>query len=172
MVKDWTNAAVYYHYDRRGLISRVHSPAGWTDTTYDARGVFGPPLTKHLPNDTVAYHTYDAAGRVASIADRRSDGTAICSFAFTRDADGNILTSQREDGSPVLTRYASRATFPLTSPPAASSIRGGGQPRRACATRRLPPLDRGRPAKMKNVDLTPIPAGRESLSALRQHGIR
>jgi hypothetical protein len=29
---------------------------------------------------------------------RQSDGTAICSFAFTRDADGNILTSEREEG--------------------------------------------------------------------------
>jgi RHS repeat-associated protein len=31
--------------------------------------------------------------------DRKSNGTAICSFAFTRDANGNILTSLREDDS-------------------------------------------------------------------------
>ena len=33
------------------------------------------------------------------IADRKSDGSPICSFAFTRDANGNILTSLREDDS-------------------------------------------------------------------------
>ena len=42
------------------------------------------------------YYAYDAAGRTASIADRKSDGTAICSFAFTRDANGNIARSLRE----------------------------------------------------------------------------
>jgi RHS repeat-associated protein len=96
MVKDWTGAAVYYEYDRRGLISRVHSPAGWTYYTYDARGAM---LTKRLPNGTTCYHEYDAAGRAASIADRKSDGSAICSFQFTRDSNGNILTSLREDDS-------------------------------------------------------------------------
>jgi RHS repeat-associated protein len=96
MVKDWTDTAVYYEYDKRGLISRVHAPAGWTYYAYDARGAM---LTKRLPNDTITYHTYDDAGRVSSIADRRSDGSAICSFAFTRDANGNITRSLREDDS-------------------------------------------------------------------------
>jgi hypothetical protein len=51
-----------------------------------------------------------------------SDGTAICSFAFTRDANGNILTSHREDGSFPVTGDALRITFPLTSPAARSSM--------------------------------------------------
>jgi len=74
----------------------VHSPGGWTYYGYDARGAV---VRRHLPNDTCTYCAYDAAGRVTSIADRKSDGTAVCSFAFTRDPNGNILTSAREDGS-------------------------------------------------------------------------
>jgi len=85
-----------YDYDKHGLITEVHSDAGWTYYAYDARGA---ALTRHLPNDTWTYYAYDAAGRVTSIADRKSDGTAISTFAFTRDANGNILTSLREDDS-------------------------------------------------------------------------
>jgi YD repeat-containing protein len=80
----------------RAIIRRLYSSTGWARYTHDARGAL---LSRRLPNDTVTYHAYDAAGRVASIADRKSDGSAICSFAFSRDANGNILTSQREDGS-------------------------------------------------------------------------
>ncbi len=46
MVKDWTDTAVYYTYDKRGLISRVHSDAGHTYYTYDSRGAV---LKRHLP---------------------------------------------------------------------------------------------------------------------------
>jgi hypothetical protein len=154
--EETTAAAPKYRYDRRGLISRVHSAAGWTDATYDARGVFGPPFTKHLPNDTVTHHTYDAAGRVASIPHRRSGGSAICSFAFTGDANGNILPSEREDGWSPLARYASRVSFLLTSRPATSSIGGGWQSAGAVVPWPLLPSDRRRRAKMKNVDLTPV----------------
>jgi len=50
-----------YTYDQRGLITQVHSDAGWTYYSYDARGA---PLTRHLPNDTWTYYAYDGAGRV------------------------------------------------------------------------------------------------------------
>jgi RHS repeat-associated protein len=96
MVKDWEGTAVYYGYDKRGLITTVHSPAGWTYYEFDARGA---ATKRHLPNGTCTYYAYDPAGRVSSIADRKSDGTAITSFEFTRDANGNILTSLREDDS-------------------------------------------------------------------------
>ena len=94
LIQDWTGDTVYYTYDNRGLISTVHSPAGWTYYQYDPRGAM---TKKVLPNATVTYHVYDAAGRITSLADRRSDGTAISTFDFTRDPNGNILTSLRED---------------------------------------------------------------------------
>ena len=46
-----------------------------------------------------ARYTYHPAGRLTSLADRTSDGTPICSFEFSRDTNGNVLTSLREDGS-------------------------------------------------------------------------
>jgi len=96
VIEDWEGKAVYYTYDSRGLIASVHSHAGWAHYTYDARGAV---LTRQLPNGSCTYYAYDAAGRVTSIADRKSDGTVICSFDFERDPNGNILTSEREDGS-------------------------------------------------------------------------
>jgi len=59
MVKDWTGSAVYYDYNGRGLITRVHSPGGWTYYDFDARGAV---VRRHLPNDTCTYYAYDAAG--------------------------------------------------------------------------------------------------------------
>ena len=67
MVKDWEGATVYYTYDKRGLISRVHSPAGWTYYDCDPRGAM---VKKVLPNATVTYHTYDAAGRLRGLLSR------------------------------------------------------------------------------------------------------
>ena len=85
-----------YTYHRRGLITRVDSPVGSSNYTFDARGA---ATKRHLPNGTCTYYAYDAAGRVSGIADRKSDGTAITSFEFTRDPNGNITKALREDDS-------------------------------------------------------------------------
>lgn len=74
----------------------MYSHAGWAHYTYDARGAV---LTRLLPNGSCTYYAYDAAGRVSSIADRKSDAAVISSFGFTRDPNRNITSSLREDGS-------------------------------------------------------------------------
>ena len=38
LIQEWTGDAVYYTYGNRGLISTVHSPAGWAYYQYDPRG--------------------------------------------------------------------------------------------------------------------------------------
>ncbi|RLC61592.1 MAG: hypothetical protein DRI48_10585, partial [Chloroflexi bacterium] len=96
MLQDPKGGVVYYSYDQRGLVTRVDSAAGSTYYTHDARGAL---LSRRLPNGTCTYHTYDDAGRISKLENRKSDGTALSTFAFTRDANGNILTSLREDGS-------------------------------------------------------------------------
>jgi len=83
-------------YHKRGLITEVTSDAGATYYTYDARGAV---LIRALPNGTATYYSYDDAARLSTLENRKGDGTAICTFEFTRDPNGNILTSLREDDS-------------------------------------------------------------------------
>jgi len=95
MLQDPKGGVVYYSHDQRGLVTRVDSAAGSTYYTHDARGAL---LSRRLPNGTCTYHTYDDAGRLARLENRKSDGAALSTFAFTRDANGNITESLREDG--------------------------------------------------------------------------
>jgi YD repeat-containing protein len=95
-VADPKGGVVYYTYDKRGLITRVDASWGSTFYTFDARGAL---LTRHLPNNSSTYYTYDAAGRLSKLEDRWDDGAPIQTFEFTRDPNGNITRSLREDGS-------------------------------------------------------------------------
>jgi len=107
MLQDPKGGVVYYSHDQRGLVTRVDSAAGSTYYTHDASAAGstyythdarGALLSRRLPNGTCTYHTYDDAGRLARLENRKSDGAALSTFAFTRDANGNITESLREDG--------------------------------------------------------------------------
>jgi len=64
-------------YDKRGLITQVHSGAGWSYYAYDARGAV---VRKTLPNGSYVYYAYDDAGRLTALENRKGDGTAIATF--------------------------------------------------------------------------------------------
>jgi len=56
-------------------------------------------LIRALPNGTATYYSYDDAARLSTLENRKGDGTPICTFEFTRDPNGNITKSLREDSS-------------------------------------------------------------------------
>ncbi|MHC4252825.1 MAG: RHS repeat domain-containing protein, partial [Planctomycetota bacterium] len=65
----------------------------------------GLTLRKRLGNASCAYYSYDAAGRLASLANRRSDNTVLTSFTYGRLAGGNVEKILREDGETAYYSY-------------------------------------------------------------------
>lgn len=102
------NKVVLYTYYDDNLLQTVRDWQGNT-TTYTYRND-GSIQEITYPNGTKKTYTYDAAGRITGIANKRSDGTVICQYAYTLDNVGNhIAVTQTEplDLPPILAASSS-----------------------------------------------------------------
>ena len=61
-------------------------------------------IREHL-GASAAYFAYDAAGRAGKVDNRKSDMSGIGSFEYVRDANGNPLSTAREDDAAVYYEY-------------------------------------------------------------------
>jgi RHS repeat-associated protein len=108
---------VSYGYDRFGNKSTLDYPDGITtiNYTYDTLNRlismgYGPSavsysydnagrLTKKiLPNGVYTDYIYDDVNRLASLVNKRSDGSIISTFSYTHDNVGNRLTMTTSEG--------------------------------------------------------------------------
>jgi RHS repeat-associated protein len=96
---------VTYTYD---ALNRMASVKDWlnqtTSYTYDAAGRFA--LTTN-GNGTRAEYAYDAAGRMTLLANKKSDGSVISSYAYTLDPIGNQTASVQTE--PLLPDFEDQA---------------------------------------------------------------
>ena len=96
-------AACYYGYDNAQRMAQLQSPAANSAYyTYDAdsnvtKKVFG--------NGMIAWASFDAADRVASLRYATSAGAAIIYFDYARDVAGRILTIGREKDLAIYYSY-------------------------------------------------------------------
>ena len=86
------NHDVVYTYDDDNLL---HSVTDWLNhvTTYTYRND-GSLSRVDLPNGTYMIYTYDMAGRLTGLENKKSDGSVICSYSYTLDSLGNHTSEQ------------------------------------------------------------------------------
>ena len=104
------NKKVYYSYDE---LNRLKTVTNWLSQTasytYDQAG----RLTNlnHL-NGTLTGYGYDNANRLTDIQNTKSDTTAIATYHFTLDANGNRTgVDQTEPLTPILGSIATNYTY-------------------------------------------------------------
>ena len=99
-----------YSYDANNRITLVRNPQqDRTSFTYDDAS---RRTVKKLANGTRASFTYDAANQMTRMANLKSDGTTISSFAYKYDHAGNRTEIAEADGSRVT--YSYDANYRLT----------------------------------------------------------
>lgn len=86
---------VSYSYDDRGRLVQV---ADWAYrlTTYQYDDL-GRLVLVTLPNGTKAEYKYDNAGRVTELRNLRADGSAIATYVYTLDGNGNIVAEDADE---------------------------------------------------------------------------
>ena len=105
-VRDPDLGLTYYTYDAGSRMTSVKNPFG--EVTYYAYRLDGQVSKKTLGNGCVTYYEFDAIGRTTKVDNRKGDMSVISSFAYERDAVGNPLSIEREDGYTVYYDYDAR----------------------------------------------------------------
>jgi YD repeat-containing protein len=90
-------AVTTYGHDNAGRLATILDPAGTTTLTHDA---FGNVLTDARPNGVTSTFTYDERELQESISHAGSSGV-IQSFNYTRDANGFITKTTRDNGETI-----------------------------------------------------------------------
>lgn len=102
-VRDSDLGLTYYTYDAGSRMTSVQNPFG--EVTYYEYRLDGQVSKKSLGNGCVTYYEFDNIGRTTKVDNRKGDMTVISSFAYERDAVGNPLSIEREDGYTVYYDY-------------------------------------------------------------------
>jgi len=105
-LKDPDGVTVYFLFDAADRMQEVSSASysGWI--SYYEYDLADEMVHERRVNGAVTYHGYDAAGRVSLIQHRKSDGTLIERYDYTRDEVGNILEQLRgSDSTSVYWNY-------------------------------------------------------------------
>ena len=101
-VGDTNTVGVSYMYTVRGQLVYVGDGPGNVNYTY---GAAGEELTTAMANGVKVTKTYDDAGRLASLTNKKANGVVLSSFAYTYRADGKKATVTEADGSVVSYTY-------------------------------------------------------------------
>ena len=102
-VRDPDLGLTYYTYDAGSRMTSVQNPFG--EVTYYHYRLDGQVSCRILGNGCVTYYDYDDIGRTTLVDNRDGEGAVISSFAYQRDAVGNPISIEREDGSVVYYEY-------------------------------------------------------------------
>ena len=77
----------------------------YSETTTWVYDALSRPTSQELGNTTKTTYSYDDAGRLTGITNKKSGGTVISSFTYTYDDAGNRKTVTENNGDIVTWTY-------------------------------------------------------------------
>jgi RHS repeat-associated protein len=118
-VRAGNGTSTEYQYDSLNRVRSIRQGAEVADIAYDS---LDRVVQRRLPGGVVTDYTYDADGRLQSVAHRDPSGVVLLSRSYARDALGSVVEAVDEAGQRTTYEYDARSQLVRVNLPGGTTM--------------------------------------------------